>query len=311
MSGRAARVSLILAPPVRRRGHPARRPVILAALAVALAWGTALAAATLLPGVGELVGGFERAAFGASDGLGRLATLARAGYAFSLGMVAAVNPCGFALLPAYLALYVGTTGDAPDPLHRQLARAGAVGAAVTLGFVALFGLAGAILTLATVAIGGALAWLGAAVGTALVATGGLLLGGGRLPTGAAGRLANRLGGATRRPGVAGYFAYGVAYGLASLGCALPLFLGVVGTALATEGPFPALRQYLLYALGMGAVVTALTVVAALARRGLAGAARRAGRLVAPLGPLLLALAGAYVIHYWLVNGALLDGLRRR
>lgn len=28
-------------------------------------------------------------------------------YAFTLGLVAAVNPCGFPLLPAYLALFAG------------------------------------------------------------------------------------------------------------------------------------------------------------------------------------------------------------
>ncbi len=28
-------------------------------------------------------------------------------FAFTLGLVAAVNPCGFPMLPAYLALFVG------------------------------------------------------------------------------------------------------------------------------------------------------------------------------------------------------------
>ena len=31
--------------------------------------------------------------------------------AFALGMVGLVNPCGFALLPAYLGYFVGTEGD--------------------------------------------------------------------------------------------------------------------------------------------------------------------------------------------------------
>ena len=30
------------------------------------------------------------------------------GFAFGAGIVAAVNPCGFAMLPAYLSLYLGT-----------------------------------------------------------------------------------------------------------------------------------------------------------------------------------------------------------
>lgn len=304
MSGRAARASLILA---AHHAWPARRslrPAIVAALAVALAWAGAVAAATLLPGVGALAGGIERAAGDSAARLGQLGELLRAGYSFTVGMVAAVNPCGFALLPAYLALFVGTADGTPAPVGRQLARACQVGALVTLGFVALFGVAGFALTLVTVAIADTLARIGLLIGTILVATGGLLLGGGILPGGASGALAVRLGRATRHPSPAAYFVYGLAYGLASLGCALPLFLGVVGTALTTEGLLPALRHYLLYALGMGSVITTLTLLTALARQGTIRALRRAAPLVAPLGALLLILAGTYVIHYWLTVGGM-------
>ena len=37
-----------------------------------------------------------------------ISTLIPLGYAFGAGMVSAVNPCGFAMLPAYLGLYLGT-----------------------------------------------------------------------------------------------------------------------------------------------------------------------------------------------------------
>ena len=154
------------------------------------------------------------------------------------------------------------------------------------------------------ATGDTLARVGVLIGTILVAVGGLLLGGGILP-GGGGALAGRLGRATRQSSPLAHFIYGLTYGLASLGCALPLFLGVVGTALTTEGMLPALRQYLLYALGMGTVVTALTLLTAIARQGVMRALRRAVPLVAPLGALLLVLAGSYVIHYWLTTGGML------
>jgi cytochrome c biogenesis protein CcdA len=304
MSGRAARASLILSAHEARLARRLLRPAIGVTVAVALAWAGAVAAATLLPGVGELVGGVERAAGDSATRLGHLAELLRVGYTFTVGMVAAVNPCGFALLPAYLALFVGTADGSPAPVGRQLARACQVSSLVTLGFVVLFGVAGLALTLITVAVADTLARIGVLIGTLLVAVGGLLLGGGILP-GGGGALAGRLGRATRQPSPLAYFAYGLAYGLASLGCALPLFLGVVGTALTTEGLLPALRQYLLYALGMGTVITTLTILTALARQGTVRALRRVAPLVAPLGAVLLILAGTYVIHYWLTTGGLL------
>jgi cytochrome c biogenesis protein CcdA len=304
VSGRAARASLILTVPEAR---PARRPgraSIVAVLAMALAWAAAVAAAILLPG-DAIAGGIERAAGGSAERLGQLADLLRVGYSFSVGMVAAVNPCGFALLPAYLALFLGSNDGPTLPVGRQLARACWIGALVTLGFVALFGAAGLALTLASVAVGGALARVGVVIGTILVGVGGLLLGGGVVPGGRGGALAGRIGRAAGRSSALAYFAYGVAYGLASLGCALPLFLGVVGSALTIDGVLPALRQYLLYALGMGTVITVLTLLTALARQGVIRALRRAAPVIAPLGALLLILAGTYVIHYWLTAGGLL------
>ncbi len=47
------------------------------------------------------------------------------GYAFGAGMVSAVNPCGFAMLPAYLSLYLGAREDGfakRSPVVRMLRR---------------------------------------------------------------------------------------------------------------------------------------------------------------------------------------------
>ena len=63
--------------------------------------------------------------------------------AFAAGMVAALNPCGFAMLPAYLALVVN--GDDPGR-SRAVGRALAATAAMALGFLTVFGLFG-LLTL--------------------------------------------------------------------------------------------------------------------------------------------------------------------
>ena len=64
--------------------------------------------------------------------------------ALTAGMVAAFNPCGFALLPAYLALFLGDAKGATS--GASVGRALAVGAAVTSGFVAVFGVAGLLIS---------------------------------------------------------------------------------------------------------------------------------------------------------------------
>ncbi len=119
-------------------------------------------------------------------------TVTRAGgalwwtYAFVLGVVAAFNPCGFALLPAYLGLYLGDQGGGSGALSRAR-RSLTVAAVVAVTFTALFGAMGAVFSLASSAIVRVLPWAGLAVGVVLVLVGGLMLAGrslgGSLPTG--------------------------------------------------------------------------------------------------------------------------------
>ena len=152
------------------------------------------------------------------------------GLAFGAGMVAAVNPCGFAMLPAYLSLYLGTeeSGFAERSAMSRALRALAVGCVVSSGFVLLFVMAGAVISAGGTALIGVMPVLGVLVGEALVVLGVWMLLAGRAPYAVVlGRLATRLGD-PRKVGVRGFFLFGLAYGAASLGCTLPAFLAVGG-----------------------------------------------------------------------------------
>jgi cytochrome c biogenesis protein CcdA len=70
------------------------------------------------------------------------------GYAFGVGMAAAVNPCGFALLPTYLGLYLGSAAGDQRAWPSQLGRALLISASMTASFVALFGAAGLVVGVA-------------------------------------------------------------------------------------------------------------------------------------------------------------------
>src|SRR5215212_11081873 len=122
-------------------------------------------------------------------------------------MVAAVNPCGFAMLPAYLSLYLGTeeSGFAESSAPSRALRALAVGCVVSSGFVVLFGLAGAVISAGGTALIGIMPGLGVLVGEALIVLGVWMLLARRAPyTAVLGDLAARLRlGDPRRVGVRG------------------------------------------------------------------------------------------------------------
>lgn len=216
-----------------------------------------------------------------------IATLA---FAFGAGSVAIVNPCGFALLPAYLARRLAAD-DGARTTRETLARAFAAGAAMTLGLLLIFGVGGGVFALGAEGLTEMFPWVGFAIGIILAATGIVILAGWRIGL----RLPVPRPGATMG-GLRGDFAFGLGYGTVSLSCTLPIFLAVTGTAI-TGGAVVSALSMIAYALGMGTIVMALALGAALSRRGLAVACRRLLPYAGRLSGVLLILAGAYIAYF--------------
>jgi cytochrome c-type biogenesis protein len=226
-------------------------------------------------------------------------------YAFALGAVAAFNPCGFALVPAYLGLYL-RDDVTRSGLGARLSRSVAVAVVVGATFTVLFGAVGAVFEIGSAPIVRSLPWVGLGVGVVLVLTGGLVLSGRHIGTGAPQRLATRIGKGASKSNLRGYAAFGLAYGAASLGCTLPLFLALMGTAAATSRLYgAAVLAFVLYGAGMAASLAVLTLVAGLVSFGIFERVRSFVRIVTPLSAGLLLLSGSYVIYYWLTAGRLL------
>lgn len=245
---------------------------------------------------------FEQLVGGPAAGLGGLGAALPFGYAFAAGMLAAVNPCGFALLPAYLALYLGSA-DGTRGRGRRFLRAASVAATMSAAFVLSFGVAGLVIGAGGTFLGHGLPFLGLLVGVLLAAAGAYLLAGGKIYAALGDRLAARMAPAAAAGGLRAYAAYGLAYAAASLGCTLPIFLSVVGVAAATSGPLATVGQFLLYGAGMAVVVTALTFAAALFKTALLSRIRQVGAgLLEAITGVLLVLTGAYVTAYWVTLG---------
>jgi len=243
---------------------------------------------------------------GQSEGqVDSLSSLLPLGFAFTVGMVATVNPCGFVMLPAYLGLYIGTdNGDESVRLDRRMARAGTVSVAVGLGFIILFGIVGVVITSVTTSIVQYFDWLGLGIGILMGGTAAYVLAGGKLYNNFAQSTGAKIGD-PRDTTLIGYFLFGVSYAVASLGCTLPLFLAVVASSATGSFLFGA-SQFVSYALGMATLFAVLTLSVALFQGVMIKWVRKAIPYVQPASAVLLLLAGAYLIFYWLTVGGLAD-----
>lgn len=239
-----------------------------------------------------------------------LANLLPFGYAFGAGMVTTVSPCGIVMLPAYVSLYLGAeeAGFRQQSPLRRGARAGWLSLVVTLGFVTLFAAIGVILSLGGDFVIKIMPWAAVLIGVSLVFLGVWLLIGGHLYFAVFSRLASRV---QRRggSGVIGFLVFGIAYGVAALSCTLPVFLVVVGSALALEGFTAGLLQFVAYALGMGFIITLVTLGTAFSKEAVYRWLHRLVPVVARLSGLLLIFAGGYILYFWFKVGDILSWTR--
>lgn len=233
-------------------------------------------------------------------------TLLPVSYAFGAGMVSTVNPCGFALLPAYLSLYLGAREEdfAQRSAFDRAAKALDIGAMVTLGFILLFGGVGLIIAVGGQFLVRVFPWLGLLTGVVMAILGVLLLGGKHLYSGLLAHLAAHIE-TPRRGGLRAYLVFGIAYGMASLCCTLPVFLVVVGSSIAVQGVIAGLFQFISYALGMGVVLIIFTLGMALFKRATVGSFRALVPYVERVSAGLMLLMGLYLVYYWLTKGGLL------
>lgn len=211
--------------------------------------------------------------------------------ALAAGLLAAVNPCGFALLPAYLSLLV--VGDESPGRLTAVGRALALTGAMTVGFVLVFGAFGLLAGPAADAVAENLPWVSVVIGLVLAGLGVWLLAGRDLPTLKIG--ANRGPAVTRR--FWSMVAFGASYAIASLGCTIGPFLAVVVSAFRTDSAGAGVGLFLTYAAGMALVVGSVALAVALAKVSFVRGLRRAAPVVSRIGGALLVVAGLYVTWY--------------
>jgi cytochrome c-type biogenesis protein len=219
---------------------------------------------------------------------------------FLRGFVAAVNPCGFVLLPTYLMFFLGSDVSAAvgDLGSRRagVRRALVVSAALTAGFMTVFVVVGLVTYHFTSWIQRNAKYATIVIAVGLVALGISMLRGDRLPI-----AAPRLDRGGRSRGVGSMFVYGIAYAVASLGCTIGLFLPSLFSA-RDDGLVAATAQVAAYGAGMGLLVTALTVSLAVARTGLLGVLRASMHRVEQVAAGFVIISGLYLAYYfWVVD----------
>ena len=213
-------------------------------------------------------------------------------YSFILGVLAAVNPCGFVLLPTYLIFFLGTREEPNLTTGERLRRALVVSSGISIGFLAIFFVIGVISRLFTQWIELNAKYASLAIGIVLV------IGGARMLTGWTPKFAVPQLGGVQTKTFRATVVYGVAYAVASIGCTIGFLTTAVFGSIALHGFVSGVLSILLYGLGMAMLVTALTVSLAFAKTGLLTIVKNQLHLIQRLGAIFVTLTGIYLVFYW-------------
>ncbi len=212
--------------------------------------------------------------------------------AFTAGMVALVNPCGFALLPAYLGYFLGMNDGKTDSRLQALNRSQLVAGALSLGFLAVFGALGIVFTGLRSQLTPILPWFSMAVGILLVVLGIAMLRGFK-PMISIPKMEKGTGGGS----MLNMFLFGVSYAVASLSCTIGVFLAVVGTSVPGTSFTSQLGGFLSYGAGMGLLATILTLAVGFGKKNIVTNFKKLLPKINFISGLILIPVGAYVFLY--------------
>lgn len=227
---------------------------------------------------------------------------------FALGFWALLNPCGSAMLPAYIAHYLGSVRDDSESERSSAVRGLSLGLALGGGFLTVFSLVGILFSFLKGVLVEYGLWIGAGMGVLLIILGALMLmGKNPLMVPAFERMAGRVQQANQAdPGkdLRFYYLFGISYALASLGCTLPIFLPVIGYAF-TQGWLNGLVQFGAYAMGMMVTAMAVSIAMVYARDWAREIFYKLIRAFRWIGGIAVVVAGIFLIWYNLIYSMLI------
>ena len=212
---------------------------------------------------------------------------------FIRGLVAAVNPCGFILLPTYLMYFLGLQGSLPGTQRATIRRALLVSAALSAGFLLVFFIAGVISYNFTSWINENSKYATGGIGAGLVILGVAMLFGYKLPF-----MTPQLNTGQKDRTVRSMFVFGVAYAVASIGCTIGLFIATVFSTTSREGVVTGVGNVMAYGAGMALLVSALTVALSFANTSLLKLLRRGMQYVDKVAAAFVVLSGLYLLWYF-------------
>jgi len=210
---------------------------------------------------------------------------------FAAGVFATFNPCGFAMLPAYMTMLISSQ-RASESLPKLIGKALQFAFLMALGIITIFALFAVVIFPISTSIQAYLPIATITIGLLLIAVGAATLSG-RSP------YLKKLWSPNTAPStrLKSLYLYGVTFALGSVSCTIGPLLAATSKALELSF-FESLRIYLVYALGISITIAILALVALFSQATL-GKIRNSMKIIERISSTFLIIVGLYLIIFGL------------
>ena len=223
------------------------------------------------------------------------------GYSFVAGALAAINPCGIVMLPAYLGLYVyNNSGTDSITTSKKIFNSLSIVLFVGVGFLALFSLSAIAVSLSSELIGDLMPFLSILLSLLILYFGIGELKGEKIFSSKISSISSRIGN-PKDVNPIGFILFGVSYGLASVGCALPIFISVVTKSINSPNSQSIFIDFIFYSLGMISVIAILTAATFISINSTKKINIFFRRWASPIFGTFLTFAGIFMLSYWIYD----------
>lgn len=208
---------------------------------------------------------------------------------FAAGVFATFNPCGFAMLPAYMTMLISSAPQGLSPLKLAL-RALQSAALMALGVISIFAIFGTVIFPISTSIQAYLPIVTISIGLALIYLGITSLFG-KAP------ILRKLWSPNVAPStnIKSLYLYGVTFALGSISCTIGPLLAATSSSL-NLGFAKTLRAYLYYALGISVTIAVIALLALYSQAALRRV-KQSLRTIEVISSIFLTIVGAYLIIF--------------
>ncbi|MDJ0270873.1 MAG: cytochrome c biogenesis CcdA family protein [Aigarchaeota archaeon] len=205
-------------------------------------------------------------------------------FAATAGVFCLISPCGYVLLPGYVAYLLGE--------RTSVRRALLAGLTAVLGLLTVYIAIGALVGLTGSLIIRYLSSFGYIAAALVISLGVVMLFNINIPVvGLSSNLATRF----NISGLPGFYLFGLGYGLGAQACTFPIFITIVLFALALANPLYSMLIFLSYTAGVAAPLIATTILVSLAKTAAINKLKSLAPKLHKVSGILLIVVGIYLI----------------